>query len=202
MNHGKSNDDLGDFLTLRGITEEWLQERCEELRTDSDDASTVLELLAEMISSGIALPPIAANMVSTVLLELAKGKDARGLVGTAPTRGRPTESRVKDRNIQAGACLALMELAGFERGQSVSLLALTMPKVEREVQDIIVPELNNTSGDWDHLGYLIDLGAETLNHLCSKKISDIALRDSPISDSKLKELRAKIIEFISYRKLR
>lgn len=71
------SDALSDFLAESGITTEWLVEQCEVLQTDQADAGPVLEILANIVRAGVALPPVAANMVSSVLLELAAGKDAR-----------------------------------------------------------------------------------------------------------------------------
>lgn len=163
------SDALGDFLAVKGITTQWLIEQCEELPTDAEAASTVLEILADLVKSGIALPPIAADMVSAVLLALASGDDARALVGTAPTRGRPASNHVKDRRIQAGACLALMKMNGFPRGISVRLMALAMGMVDREVEEIVLPE---TTGDWNHQPYLVGEGAETLAQVLRAKLFD------------------------------
>lgn len=177
------SDALGDFLAVKGLSNEWLIEQCEELRTNPEAVGTVLEILSDLVKKGIALPPAGADLVSAVLLDLAMGKDARDLVGTAPTRGRPVSTDAQDRRLQAGACLALMKLAKIPRSNSVRLLAEILPMAEREVEEILVPEM---TGEWNHLGYLVELGGGTLEKLLK-----------PRSDKNADEWRAKFIDFCS-----
>lgn len=177
------SDALGDFLAVRGLTTQWLIEQCEELPSDAEAASTVLEILANLVKSGIALPPVAADMVSAVLLALASGNDARALVGTAPTRGRPASDSARDKRDQAGACLALMNMAGIERQIAVKLLASSMPMAEREVEDILMPEI---AGSWNHQAFLMEMGGTILEKLLTRRLGE---------DSN--KWRAKFIEFCS-----
>lgn len=168
------NDTLDDFLAVRGLSSEWLIEQCEDLQTDPVAANTVLEILAALVRSGIALPPVAASMVSAVLLDLAIGKDARYLVGTAPTRGRPASDYVMDRRIEAGACLALMKLNEFERNISVRLVASAMGLNETDVEKIDLPEM---VGDYNHQAHLVEEGADVLWQVLNARISDPELAD-------------------------
>ncbi len=132
-----------DFLAVRGITVESLEDLAESVLSGKGDreelaafANTVLDVVAAMREAGVSVPPLAALV-------------RRG-------RGRPSGSGAIERRDQVEACLALLKMAEVPRSIAVELVASAADLSERDAYRTLGVEiLPEVSEGWSLRAYLI-----------------------------------------------
>lgn len=151
------------FLTLHGVSVDWLENCCKEiLDGDTDDADFVVGLLVDMIRAGVSLPTNAADLAAKIMQGVADGEDVRGLVGTKPGRGAPKNPEVAEKHRQVNACVELLKLAQIPATKAVELVGLAISIDTREIWDFPKEEpiqaRQKGVGDWNAIPYFAKIG--------------------------------------------
>lgn len=145
-----------DFLAIRGVSVEWLEEECADIQKgETGFAPDILEIVGDMINDGVPLPPGAAALVAQILRKVAGGEDVRELVGTKPGRGAPRNEEVANKHRQAVACVELLKLAKIPVTKAVELVGLATPIDPREIWDLPKEE---PVGNWNATPYFSEIG--------------------------------------------
>jgi len=195
-----------DYLSIRGVTVEWLEElasdtlKGQDAETDrsefKDSASVVVSLAAEMIEAGATLPPTTAKLIAAVLRDTMNGVDARKRIGTKARAGNPGDPAIDERHEQISACLALLRLAGIKKTVAVSMVACAAPLADRQIYNL--DEINSDVPDLQSVQFLADMAFGESGYGVLRRLLD----HPPTEDPKALESWHQFQEFMSVNMIR